>query len=57
GKREFKFFPQGSATSVIFYLGSAIVTSYNAEATMGGAVTCSASLQGTGFLTRGTTSA
>jgi len=57
GGKEVKFFPNGSAASKIYYWGTAILTSYNPEATVGGGVTCSASLIGDGCLSRGTTSA
>ena len=54
GAKEIKFFPDGSASQKIYYWGSAILTSFNPEATVGGAVTCSAALQGSGSLSRGT---
>ncbi len=57
GGKEIKFFPAGSAASKIYYWGTAILNSYSAEATIGGAVTCRASLTGSGSLSRGTTAA
>ncbi len=57
GAKEFKLFPSGSAASSIYYWGSAILTNFSGESPIGGAVTCSADLLGTGSLSRGTTSA
>ncbi len=54
GAKEFKFFPGGSASAKIFYLGSAIMTSFNSESPIAGMVTCDADFLGTGNLSRGT---
>ncbi len=54
GAKEVKFFPGGSASSAIYYWGTAILNNYSPEATVGGAVTCRARFTGSGCLSRGT---
>jgi len=54
GSVTFEFGPEGSSTGDIKYSGSVIMTSYSPASPVGGAVTASATFQGTGALTRGT---
>lgn len=52
GPKVVIFYPGGSGATNVSYTGSAIITKCNKSAPVGGAVTLSMSLQGTGTLTK-----
>jgi len=52
GKKAVIFYPGGSSATNIYYSGSAIVTRKNITAPVGGAVTVSLTLQGSGTLAK-----
>lgn len=52
--RQWKFFPEGSATGNVYFIGSAILTSYEPNADLGDVVGISAEFQVSGAITRGT---
>lgn len=49
-----KFFPAGSATGSIYYIGTATCTSYEISADVGDAAKISCELQNSGTISRGT---
>ncbi len=54
GGKEMKFFPNGSASGRVWYMGTVILTSYTPEAVVAGPVTASAEFQGVRNLSHGT---